>query len=163
LIEELTPILEEHYLELAHYQDIPLRPDLNSYWQAHNSGILRIYIVRRYGEAIGYNVVFMRRNMHYSTSPQAAQDILYVLKEHRGEGIGRRLVTFSNEQLASEGVQVLAHHVKVKHPALGHILETEGFELQEYVYTKRLDVPKDMQYPSASEHMENIKAWEAAE
>jgi GNAT superfamily N-acetyltransferase len=160
LIDELKPILEEHYQEIAHYLDIPLKPDFNSYWDAERAGILRLYIVRKHGEPIGYNVVFMRKNMHYSTSAQAAQDILYVLKEYRGEGIGRRLITFSNNQLAIEGVQVLAHHVKVAHPALGHILETEGFELVEYVYTKRLDTPA---YPSYDEHMANIRAWEDAQ
>lgn len=162
LVKELEPILEAHYLEIAAYLDIPLKPDFNSYWEAERLGILRLYIVRKYGEAIGYNVVFMRKNMHYSTSAQAAQDILYVMAEHRQEGIGRELVRFSNRQLAAEGVQVLAHHVKAKHPALGHILETEGFELQEYVYTIRLDKQEPLA-PSASEHMKNIEAWEAAQ
>lgn len=142
LIEELQPILEAHYKEIAEYQDIPLRPAFDSYWDAEKQGRLRIYIVRKHGEVIGYNVVVMQLNAHYSTSKQAVQDILYVMAEHRMEGIGRRLVVYCNEQLGHEGVQVLSHHVKAKHPALGHILETEGFELKEYIYQIRLDKPQ---------------------
>lgn len=147
MIAELSPILEQHYLEIAQHLDIPLAPDFSGYWAMERAGNLRLYIARSHGEAIGYNVCFIRHNMHYSTSKQAVQDILYVMREYRGEGIGRKLVTYSNEQLALEGVQVLAHHVKVKHPALGHILETEGFDLVEYVYTKRLDKPAAMAFP----------------
>jgi GNAT superfamily N-acetyltransferase len=161
LLEEMKPILEEHYREIAHYQDIPLQPNWKAYWDAHAQNRLRIYIARFHGVMIGYDVVVTQPNAHYETSRQASQDVLYVLKEHRMEGIGRKLVRFTNEQLAAEGVQVMNHHVKVAHPALGHVLETEGFELVEYIYSKRLDKP--MLPPTQSEHMANIQAWEEAQ
>jgi GNAT superfamily N-acetyltransferase len=161
LLDELQPIFDEHYLEIAHYQDIPLKPVFQSYFDTQAQNRLRLFVVRNHGVAIGYNIVVVQQNAHYGTSKQAAQDILYVTKEYRGEGIGRRLVVYANEMLAVEQTQLIHHHVKVAHPALAHILETEGFELVEYVYSKRLDKPS--LYPSAAEHMANIKAWEAAQ
>lgn len=150
-IADVAPILEEHYKELAHYQDIPLKPSFESYWAIHNSGNLRIYVARRAGRIVGYNVLFLRANMHYSTSTQCAQDIMYVTADCRGQGIGRKLINYADECLAVEGVQMVAHHVKLAHPALAHILEDEGYELVEMIFTKRLDRPVQ-KFPLPTHH-----------
>ena len=75
---EAMPLLQRHYKEIAHYQDIPLEPDLERYRAMENIGALRIYTVRvgATGALVGYASFFVSKNPHYSSSLQAAQDVL---------------------------------------------------------------------------------------
>lgn len=92
------------------------------------------------GSLIGYCVYFVKHAPHYAASIQAAQDVLYVARSHRG-GTGYRFIAWCDEQLAAEGVQVVYQHAKVAHPALGRILERQGYEAVDVIYAKRLDRP----------------------
>lgn len=138
VLEEIQPLIHEHWLEITHYPDILLDPDYERYAQAENSGALRIYTVRD-GVLIGYGIFFVNTNAHYKASLQAVQDILFLLPEWRGSTVGFRLVKFCEEQLRGEGVQVVYHHVKNAHPMLGSLLAHQGYEPVETIYAKRLD------------------------
>ena len=137
--EEGLPLLEAHYREISQYLDIPLTPDVERYRQLEANGVLRIYTVRADGRLVGYAVFAVSRNPHYTTCLQAAQDILFVDQTFRKGRLGIKLIQFSEEQLRSEGVQVVYHHVKVLHPALGSLLQHMGYEHVEQIYAKRLD------------------------
>lgn len=139
---EVMPLLEAHFKELSFYTDIPLTPDFERYYRAEAANQLRIFTARLQGKIIGYAVFFILHHMHYATSKQAQQDILYLAQDQRGNGIGSQLFDWSESQLKSEGVQVISQHVKAAHPVLGFMCEKRGFQLQDLVYTKRLDTPK---------------------
>ena len=141
LVDEIEPLLIAHYREIAHYQDIPLAPDLGRYEGLSKADALRIFTVRVAGKLCGYGVFIVSLNLHYSTSRQSAQDILYVSPEYRGAGLGRKLLAYCDVMLAREGVQMNAHHVKAAHPKLGEILSAMGYEPMETVWVKRLDFP----------------------
>ena len=136
---ELEPLIREHWLEVAHYLDIPLDPDRDAYNAMEDAGAVRAYTARIKGVLVGYVIYFVRPNLHYSGSKQAVQDVLFIAPEHRG-GLGFRLLRWSHERLRDEGVQVVYQHVKVK-PGLnfGPVLERMGYELIDNIYGKRLD------------------------
>lgn len=167
LLGEMLPLLEKHWAEVAHYPDIPLEVDASAYHAAESNGMLRIYTVRD-GEAhhcarcdrpevcdviragtgpcgensgqrplVGYAAYFVRANPHYRSSVQASQDVIYVSPAARGS-TGARLIRFADEQLASEGVQAVYHHVKTAHN-WGRLLERMGYEAVDVIYAKRLD------------------------
>lgn len=137
VLKEITPILYAHYREIAHYQDIELKPDWAKYQMLEDKGVLRMFTARlETGELVGYAVYFVQKNVHYSDSLQAVQDILYIRKENRGSG--GRLIKWCDEQLASEGVQAVYHHVKQAHN-FGPLLERMGYDLVDLIYAKRLD------------------------
>lgn len=137
--DEMAPLFARHYLEIAHYQDIPLDPDRSAYENAEDAGNLRVYTARRNGVLIGYAVYFVRANIHYRSSVQAAQDILFIAPEHRRSRVGLELVKYCDAQLALDGVQVVYQHVKIAHDNLGALIEHVGYERIEYIYGKRLD------------------------
>lgn len=139
LISESTPLLEAHYRELAHYQDIPLDPDYERYYEAQRHGALRIYTARSQKFLIGYAVYVVRPGVHYRGSIQAIEDVIYLEENSRGFMAGVRLLKFADECLKGEGVQVVHHHQKLRHPALGRILERQGYEAMDVIWTKRLD------------------------
>ncbi len=137
LCEELAPLLYTHYKEIAHYQDIPLKPAFDQYIASDEAGILRVFTNRDdKGLLIGYAIYFVRHNIHYSTSLQAVQDVLFIHPERRGSGM--RFIKWCDEELKREGVQATYHHVKTKHN-FGPMLERMGYRLVDLVYARRLD------------------------
>lgn len=137
VINEITPLLHDHYKEIAHYQDIELKPDWGKYKTLEENGTLRIYTARNSeGILIGYAVFMVIKNIHYRDSLQALQDILFIRRENRGSG--GRLIKWCDEQLKAEGVQVVYHHVKAAHN-FGPLLERMGYSLVDLIYAKRLD------------------------
>lgn len=136
---ELTPLLQKHWREIAHYQDIPLNVDFETYERLEGDGSLRVFTARsKEWELIGYAIYFLRHNLHYLGSFQALQDVLFLLPEHRKTRIGSQLIDWADERLRDDGVQVVIHHVKAAHN-FGPLLERKGYELQDLIYTKRLD------------------------
>lgn len=138
-IAEAFPLLTEHWQEVSHYQDIPLDPDLRRYQTSEDSGMLRIYTARVDGKLVGYSVFIVNYNAHYAGSLQAQQDVLFVHPDYRRGRLASVLISFSDAALSAENVQVVIHHVKVKHLALAAILEHKKYELVEVIYAKRLD------------------------
>lgn len=138
LVEEAMPLLAAHYAEVAHYQDIPLEPDLEAYQRLEDSDQLRCFTARDCGKLVGYVLFFVRANHHYKSSLQAWQDVLFVHPEHRVSMIGIRLIRFAEARLKTEGVQVIYHHAKMTN-TVGALLERLGYELVDQVYAKRLD------------------------
>ena len=135
--EEAKPLLLAHYKEIAHYQDIPLDVDVETYLKFEALGFIRVYVSRDdEGKMIGYGVYFVRPNMHYKSSLQAVQDVIYIQKERRG--MGGRFILWCDKQLKAEGVQAVYHHVKAEHN-FGPLLERFGYKLVDLIYARRLD------------------------
>lgn len=138
-IDEAIPLFVLHYQQIAHYQDIKLAPDYEKYLGMQQAGILRIYTAREEdGELIGYGIFLVSPNANYKASIQAQQALLFIHPDRRG--FGRQFIAWCDEQLKTEGVQVVYHHVKVK-PELnfGPLLERMGYTLVDQIYGKRLD------------------------
>lgn len=137
---EVVPLLVAHWEEIAFYSDIPLDPDWVSYFNAEDQGYLRVYTSRRHGELIGYAAFFVRHNVHYQGSKQAAQDLIYVRPEYRKGRIGLGLIRYCEDQLRQEGCQLIMQHAKhdEKH-VFGSLLERLGYDHMDDIWTKRLD------------------------
>lgn len=137
--DEVAPLLARHWEEVAHYQDIPLEPDREVYEGLEARGQLRCFTARDCGQLAGYAVFLVRPNMHYKSSLQAVQDVLFLAPEYRRGRVGISLLQFSEQRLAAEGVQAVYHHVK-RTTQVGRLLGRLGYELIDEVYGKRLDL-----------------------
>lgn len=138
LFDEISPLLEKHYKEIAAYQDIALDVDWDAYKTLGDKGAIKVFTARVGEERklVGYSVYFLRHNMHYKNSFQAVQDVLFVQKEYRGRG--GAFIKWCDEELKKLSVQVVYHHVKEKHN-FGPMLERIGYELVDLIYARRLD------------------------
>jgi len=140
LADEIGPLLQAHYLEVAHYGDIPLNVDWGKYQRAADMGVLRIFTIRHGQQLQGYACFFVTTNPHYSTSLQAAMDVLYLDPTLRGKLIGIRFIKWCDEQLKAEGVQVTVHHLKHREDLnYGPMLGRLGYEIMDEIWVKRLD------------------------
>lgn len=165
LLAEALPLLQAHWSEVAHFQDIPLDVDEEAYLNADALGMLRCYTVRRETDVrrgplpstallqegiydqratwsieqrlVGYALYFVRPNLHYKTSVQASQDVIYLDPSVRG-GTGYRFITWCDDQLRAEGVVAAYQHSKAAHD-FGKLLQRQGYELVDLIYAKRLD------------------------
>lgn len=134
--EEALPLLQNHYHEIAHYQDIEFDPDIDKYKAIEGLGILHIFTARKEGRLVGYAVFIVQYNMHYKQSLQALQDVLFVDPMYRG--FGKRFIEYCDIELKKLGVQCTVHHTKAAHN-FGPMLNRIGYELVDHIYVKRLD------------------------
>lgn len=144
LLDEALPLLVQHWKEIAHYPDIPLDVDREQYAALEEAGMIRCYTARLRdalysgpGSLVGYAVFFVRPALHYASSVQAYQDVLYLDPAVRG-GTGIRFIRWCDEQLAKSAIQVVYHHVKQAHN-FGPMLERMGYQLVDLIFARRLD------------------------
>lgn len=136
LFAEMEPLLRIHWKEVAHFQDIELNPDYGLYLAIEATNGIRIYTARgAEGQVIGYAAYFVRHNLHYKQSKQAVQDVVFIDPRHRG--FGEEFLTWCDEQLRGDGVEIVYHHVKVAHN-WGQMLERNGYIHMEHIYAKRI-------------------------
>lgn len=141
LIDEITPILEKHRLELSKYKDMQLKPDWNKYYILQDIDRLRLYIARdsETNEILGYTCFFLDNNPHYCDFLYAHQDVFYVVQNKRGSRIAYNLIKMSEEELKKDGVSVIVHHTKLIN-RFGEMLAKLGYGKAEIMYHKRLDL-----------------------
>ena len=137
--KDAAPLLIKHWAEISSNLDIALDVNVEAYVLSEANNLLRIYTARDEGVMLGYVALFIHRGLHYQQSVQATQDVFYVDPDHRGKMLGIRLIRFMEDQLRKEGVQIIHQHVKLKHPALGRLLERSGYTAVEKIYQRRLD------------------------
>lgn len=138
LWSEIPPLLRAHYDEIASFRDIPLDPDVDLYGRLEDQGLLRCYTARESIDGlIGYAVFLVSTNPHYRTSLQARCDVVFLIPDQRRGRLGLGLLRYAHAALTADGVQVISHHVKHTHPALGAILARLGFEPLETNYMLR--------------------------
>ena len=136
LLEEVKPLLEKHWEEIAHYKDIPLDPDYELYLKMQSMGMIRAYSMRD-GDAklVGYAVYVVRPNLHYKKCLTATEDIIFVDPNKRGYGMF--LIKWCDEELKKIGVDMVLHHVKLAYD-FSKALERIGYEKQDIILTRRL-------------------------
>lgn len=136
---DAKPLLEKHWAEISSNLDIALDVNVEAYEASEKGDMLRVYTAREDGVMVGYVALFVHKGLHYQQSIQATQDVFYVDPDHRGKMLGVRLIKYVEGQLKGEGVQIITQHVKLKHPALGMLLERSGYTAVEKLFQKRID------------------------
>lgn len=138
LIEEAHSLMQLHRDELCLHDDFELDPDWELYFSLSVVGKLVICTARKDGDLIGYAAYAIHQNPHYRKIKQAIQDVLFLHPSKRGHMAGYRLIQFADSHLAHLGVQLVSHHVKLKHD-FSPMLERLGYSQSEKIYEKRLD------------------------
>ena len=136
VIEEIKPLLELHYKEIALNKDvIALNPDYDKYLMLEELGMLHIVTVRDEGVLIAYYVSFVHHNIHYKDHIFAVNDIMYVANAYRGSTVAYRMLSYAEKELKKLGVSVMSVHMKADFP-FERLCEKRGMKKAEYLYTK---------------------------
>lgn len=134
--EELIPLLNLHYEEIAAYQDkIKLAPDWDRYDQLDEADILKIATVRDDGELVGYYISMVLPNLHYSEDLYGTNDIVLIRPEYRSAKVGLGLFQFVEDWMKELGVSVMTMHMKTFQP-FDDLCIGLGWDYMERLYTK---------------------------
>jgi GNAT superfamily N-acetyltransferase len=134
--EELYPLLEMHWEEVALYKDkVEFDIDLERYLLLEEQGIAHTVIARDNGKIAGYFISFINTHLHYRTTTYALNDVLFLNYPYRHKGIAAELFSFAEKSLKALGVDVIILHMKTDHPF--HSLSKHlGYTMAEYTYSK---------------------------
>jgi hypothetical protein len=89
---------------------------------------------------IGYSIFTVHKGVHYSTSLEADEDLLFVLPEHRKGPLRSAVDAVRGRSVSADGVQLLKRRTKVAERLnFGALLERMGYEPIDVIYGKRLD------------------------
>jgi len=135
-IKELKELIKLHYDEVAPYSDIPLNVNWERLILMDLRDSMKCFIVRKDDKLVGYANFFISSSIEYQGSIQAKMSNIFIHPDHRGHGI--RFISYCDEQLKKEGVQVVYHHVKARND-YGVLLNRLGYDIMNIEYSKRLD------------------------
>jgi hypothetical protein len=142
--KDIEPILvNEHWVEVGHYKDIPIDMQWDKYATLEKLNKLRCFTIRsplneEFKESVlnGYAFFLVDHHLHYKNTLVGSQDILYVRKPYRG--IGKSFLFWCDKQLKDEGVITVTHHAKPWFN-YGNLFEKLGYEKAETIWARRLD------------------------
>ncbi len=134
--DEIAPLLEEHWKEVAWYQDkIELKPDMEKYISLDESEKVIAFTMRDDGELVGYNVFFVNEHMHYREHLYAVNDVIFIKPEYRHRELSATLIKIAEAYLKVKGVSVVTMHMKPNKP-FHSLMKNCGYKQQEFVYSK---------------------------
>jgi L-amino acid N-acyltransferase len=96
-------------------------------WMAEHSGVYALLVAEIEGEVVGFaSLSPYRTRPGYSTT---AEDSIYVAPSHRGEGVGRTLLSALVDQGRLHGFHSLVARIVGDHPASVALHRACGFEV----------------------------------
>lgn len=134
-VPDLMKLSVLHDAEVKFYPAMDLNIDWQRYITADERGYLRLYTTRVEGELIGYSIYFLASHGHYKDYMFAVQDSIFIHPDRRG--FGRSFISFCNDSLTHDKVDVVLNAVKASHD-FGPMLEGLGFEKMDVLYGLRL-------------------------
>ena len=136
ILEELNPLLEAHYKEVAVYQDkIEYAPDWERYESLEKGDVLKVATVRDNGVLVGYYLTMVVPNLHYSKDLYGVNDIVLIKPEYRNAKVGMGLFLFVEEWMKDLGVSVMSMHMKTFLP-FDKLCEGLDWDYTERLYLK---------------------------
>ena len=135
-LDEMKPLLEEHWEEIALYKDkVKLDPDYDKYLLLDSLGLLHVLTVRDDAVLVGYFISFIQPHMHYKECTTAVNDILFIHPSYRKGSIGYKLFKKAEQALIELGVDVMIISSKVKND-FKPLMDKLEFNRVEYMYSK---------------------------
>ena len=135
-VDEVQPMLPEHYQELALNKDkVPLDPMYDVYDRLDAEGKTLVVTLREDGRLVGYFVGFVAPKLHYKTCLALTMDIFWTHPDIRGGLAGVRLFRAVEKEAKRRGVQTLYYGSKL-HKDSGRLFEFLKMTPIEMYYSK---------------------------
>jgi len=106
ILDELKPLILEHWSELKEDVDIPLNFDWDRYAQLDQLGKLHVVTARINGWLIGYDTgVLLDDHLHHKGTLVCCTDITWMRPEYRKGMTGYKMMKFFRDTLIARGVK----------------------------------------------------------
>lgn len=139
LVEQIEPLLPLHYAEIARNKHLmELSPDWPAYRGLDERGMLLcIGAWDDEDRLVGYSVTMIMQHVHYSGLTVGQNDVLFLLAEHRHNGLGLQLILLTEQLAAARGARLMLWHAK-QGTDLDIALSRAGYPVQDIIYSKEL-------------------------
>jgi hypothetical protein len=136
LVKELVPLLVLHWEEISTHPDVPLTPNIETYFKLQEAGVFRFFTVRDEdtNRLVGYSTFLVDKAVDYNLT-QATCTNVFIKKENRG--YGWLFLKWCDEYLSQEKVEFIHRSVNADHDH-GNILKRLGYKLADFIYTRRI-------------------------
>lgn len=135
ILEDLRPLLFQHREEIDLFSK-PLEVDVPTYLSWEGADVSRLYTLRtEEDELVGYALFVLFTHNHHRSRLHATQDVLFVKKEYRGNGL--KFIKYCEDQLKKDGVETV-HQCVPSCNDWSKVLEFKGYKKLETIYVKDL-------------------------
>tara|TARA_R110000824_G_scaffold208044_5_gene393628 strand:- start:1328 stop:1777 length:450 start_codon:yes stop_codon:yes gene_type:complete len=137
LQDELNPLFEAHWEEVALYKELPLKPNWELYGALEDKDALVFITARNDGKLVGYTTWLLCPSLHYADYIFASNDLIFLDYDHRDAKHSKELLEFSETILKQNGAHLTTLHMKT-YAAFESLAVSCEYDKQEYLYTKLL-------------------------
>lgn len=135
-LEEVKPLLQLHYEELALNKDkVPLDPQYDEYLRRDALGMVLLVTLRDAGKLVGYFVGFVAPGLHYQTCLTLTMDIFWTHHDIRGGLAGVKLFRAVEKEAKRRGVDRIFYGSKM-HKDASRMFEFLKMDAVETYYSK---------------------------
>ena len=139
LTEEIKPLLQEHWREIAVDRDtIPLHVNVEQYRHLAACGSLVLITARDSVRLVGYIAAIMSNHLHYASTLHAIIDVFWLEPEYRQGRNGLGLFVALEAELARCGVRKVIGQTKLGAADVWPVFKFLGWTETERLYTKVL-------------------------
>lgn len=134
-----SSIYKEHWNEVAVHKDtLRLKPHYERYMRLIQEDSLVVISAYNGEELIGYVLFITFYHLHYKDLLVANDDMYFIKKHYRQQGIGREMMQFAEKTLADMGVKFVQVRTKA-HTAHEEFLKSLGYGPMDLCYCKVLE------------------------
>lgn len=134
--DEAKDLATRNHSETGALETKEFAPDKEKYFLIEQSGMMRVFTARRYGELIGYCVFIIGNHPHYPNRKFATQDLLFIDKPYRGI-TSVKFIKWIDEELAKMGMDAICRIISTVD--YSSTLERMGYLPLEKSYIKKLN------------------------
>jgi GNAT superfamily N-acetyltransferase len=133
------PFFAKHREELTTLKHIMiLKIDWNKYRNLEKNGIMFSLVLRNENSVIvGYSVILVMPNMHFSDLIQAYSDTIYVHPKHRNTTWGIKLIKQTEKLAKEKGAKLMLWHGR-EGSVFSSIMPRLGYYVQDILFGKEL-------------------------
>lgn len=118
VIEEIYPLLQEHFIEaeegVVEDKEYPLNVDWASYKRMEEVSLLYVFTARDEGKLVGYIWFVVHPALHMTSCLTAYEDIHYLIPSYRKGWNFVKMFKYAEERMKEVGVNRLVSAVKIK-------------------------------------------------
>ena len=138
LREHGAALFPRHFAEVeAQHLGLVLDPDCERIELLHQRGAAVVLGAFVGDELVGYALAFIGPHPLYRSTINAQLAAVYVAPEHRGKGLGARLILQARGDARDMGATTCTAHAK-RGTAMADLLPRIGFDEHETIFTERL-------------------------
>jgi GNAT superfamily N-acetyltransferase len=138
LRDELGSLAHEHWLELEDNKKMfKLSIDWPSYYIRQFNNEVVALTVRHHGELVGYSVTLLCVPIHSDAITIGVNSAVFLRREHRGGGLGTRLILATESAAKQHGAKVMSWHAKPA-TSMAQMMERMGYEVQHITYNRSI-------------------------